>query len=165
VPPRQAWNQDTGRSSPQLPPPLRIPGASSSPRPLRTPTGDRPNYYEDVDARFADPAPATLQPGSAADPAYDDSQSAGARSPAPSEQSAFTSISQRGINPRYQPPAPQPNYGQYPPRRPVNRNDVNILNSNPDFMLPGRGGAPNRGGNGGAGAPNSMVPGGAYPGL
>ncbi|KAK0729684.1 hypothetical protein B0H67DRAFT_5048 [Lasiosphaeris hirsuta] len=67
----------------------------------------------------------------------------GARSPAESERSTFTSISQRGINPRWAPPQPPPgaisNYGgNVIPRRPVNRTADILLDSNPDFELPGR---------------------------
>lgn len=76
-----------------------------------------------------------------------------------SERSTFTSISQRGINPRWNPPPGPPGAFGGPIRRPPpNRNEVNILNSNPDFQLPtGRGGGRGGGGN--------MIPGGAYPGM
>jgi hypothetical protein len=108
---------------------------------------------------------------------YEDIQS-GQRSPAESERSNFTSVSQRGINPRWN---PGPNYGgsgPMPNRRPAPqqaREDM-LLNSNPDFMLPGgggrgRGGA--RGGPRGRGGPQAtgripgqipgMVPNSAYP--
>ncbi|EAQ89933.1 hypothetical protein CHGG_06552 [Chaetomium globosum CBS 148.51] len=83
--------------------------------------------------------------------------SAGSRSPAESERSTFTSISQRGINPRWNPPVPPPpapgSYGvgvggggggnPMVPRRPVNRTDI-LLSSNPDFELPSRGAGPSR---------------------
>lgn len=68
----------------------------------------------------------------------------GARSPAASEASHFTSVSQRGINPQWNPPPPNPAYsgaGYGSVRRP----DA-ILEQNPDFALPGQG----RGGRGGA---------------
>ena len=107
-------------------------------------------YYEDVDPRFAEPAAVPR-----ADPnTYEELTPAGARSPAISEHSTFTSVSQRGVNPRWKPGPGAP--GQQIPRRPVNRNEVNILNSNPDFQLPGGRGA--GGGRGGMGN-------GAYPGL
>jgi hypothetical protein len=159
----------------------------SSPGRRRINSGD--NYFEDVDPRFAEPPPA-LVPGpittgyTAHGPSngnlraggldgnnsYEDIQE-GARSPAESDRSNFTSVSQREVNPRwnggpggYGPPMPN--------RRPVNgpqRNDI-LLNSNPDFQLPGgrggRGGYAGRGGRGQAppmGA--SMVPGSSYPGA
>ncbi|KAI1343340.1 pali-domain-containing protein [Xylariaceae sp. FL0016] len=172
VPPRQAWNQGPGRNSPgiahpsQVPSPLNVgPRAqamdSGTPPPM-PPAANGGDYYEDVDPRFAQAAP-RQQPYVEGAVAYDDPHTgAGSRSPAVSERSAFTSISQRGVNPQWHQPGP--GYGQIPPRRPVNRDDVNILNSNPDFQLPG-----SRGGNspprGGAGAGGGMIPGSAYPGL
>ncbi|CAJ2503943.1 Uu.00g113370.m01.CDS01 [Anthostomella pinea] len=172
VPPRQAWNQGLGRSSPGIPSPgipspLHVP---SRPRELSNgtppPQGDTASagtYYEDVDPRFMEPASRSQQAPLDAPIGYDEPHNAaGARSPAISEQSGFTSISQRGVNPRWNGP-PGQGYGQQiPPRRPVNRNDVNILNSNPDFQLPSNRGpsaTPARGAAGG------MIPGGAYPGI
>lgn len=163
VPPRQAWAQGPEGTSPRMPSPLHLPprGPDSSntppPQPAAAASGA---YYEDVDPRFAEPSasramppPAGLDPGNFEDP-HQGHQ--GARSPAISERSTFTSVSQRGVNPRWNPPAPPGGFGlgQNIPRRPVNRNEVNILNSNPDFQLSAaRGtGAPPRGG-------------GAYPGL
>ncbi|KAI1851921.1 hypothetical protein JX265_008274 [Neoarthrinium moseri] len=133
VPPRQAWNQGPGRNSPRMPSPLQLPSrgaeASSStpsPQPAPAPTG---NYYEDVDPRFTESATRLPLPG--VDPAnFEEPHQAGARSPAVSEKSTFTSVSQRPVNPRWNPP------GGPVPRRPVNRNEVNVLNSNPDFQLP-----------------------------
>ncbi|KAK8877162.1 pH-response regulator protein palI/prr-5 [Apiospora arundinis] len=165
TPPRQAWNQGPGRNSPRMPSPLNVaPKASELPTqtpPPPAPTASDSNYYEDVDPRFTEPPPRALQPGPAPlrdpmrEPSYDDDMhaAAGARSPAPSERSNFTSVSQRGVNPRYQPPG---GYGQVPPpRRPVNQqNEVNVLNNNPDFQL-----GPARKPGGG------MMPGSAYPGL
>ncbi|KAI0149582.1 pali-domain-containing protein [Xylariaceae sp. FL1272] len=161
VPARQAWNQGPGRASPSVPSPLHVP---QRPQELTGPTPPAPgNYYEDVDPRFAEPAPRALQP-----PADDLHLAPGARSPTVSERSGFTSVSQRGVNPRWNPP-PGQGFGQQmmPPRRPVNRNEpgVNILNSNPDFELPTRrppGGAvaPARGG-----AAGGMIPDSAYPGI
>jgi hypothetical protein len=161
VPPRQIWNQGSGRNSPTVPSPLNIPSRaaelpSSTPPPQRQADVDN-NYYEDVDPRFAESSalrPTQRGPGPVPGPAgYEDPHQAGARSPTISERSAFTSVSQRGVNPRWAPP-PGPI-----PRRPVNRNEVNVLNSNPDFQLPNtRGGAsPPRGG--------AMIPGSAYPGI
>lgn len=65
------------------------------------------------------------------------------QSPAFSEQTNFTSISQRPINPRWQPPPGQPPQGRAPLR------NGPLLSGNPDFELPtlshgrsGRGRAP-----------------------
>jgi hypothetical protein len=97
----------------------------------------------------------------------------GQRSPAGSDASHFTSISQRGVNPNWRPP-PGSNGSGPPngrPRAPAH-DDLN-LNANPDFSLPigkrGRGGARGRGQNrGGRGAMNGLPPsglgsGGPYP--
>ncbi|KAG5979520.1 hypothetical protein E4U55_005079 [Claviceps digitariae] len=169
APPRPAWNQNPGGHSP------RTASSAHSYRPSpeqstanMTParTGSRSDYYEDVDPKFE----RTPHPTGHAGPmlhapppelVYEDvhAVNGGARSPAESERSNFTSISQRGINPRWEPQPPMPNQG-IPPRRPVpmkqQRQDV-LLNNNPDFQLPGsRGQAPNRAGPG-------MIPGSAYP--
>ncbi|KAK0669559.1 putative pH-response regulator protein palI/RIM9 [Cercophora samala] len=162
VPPRQAWNQNPVRTPSPLTavstrPPVDLRG---SPGPnLQPPQQQQTNpglvsapreYYEDVDPRFAEPAapsasnssrPRTppLQPLQLAN-SYEEIPQ-GARSPAESERSNFTSISQRGINPRWQPPPEMP---QMIPRRPVGNNNPRpadiLLNSNPDFELPTRGG-------------------------
>lgn len=75
---------------------------------------------------------------------------AGSRSPSESERSNFTSVSQRGVNPRWPGNAPQmpPMGGQGALRggpggyggaqRRPQRNEV-LLESNPDFQLPGMG--------------------------
>lgn len=97
----------------------------------------------------------------------------GARSPAESEgaQSNFTSISQRGINPRW--PGDRGGGGFAPRMPPPPRNDQAILlNSNPDFELPGVGpvgsrGLPGRGVNNGRGMQfprGGLIGGGPYPG-
>lgn len=149
VPPRQAWNQGSGRNSPSVPSPLNV-NRNMEPSPIRgSPTPQPPapsagEYYEDVDPRFAEAPPirkATPPPIQATN-SYEDIPQ-GARSPAESERSTFTSISQRGINPRWNPPPPAVPAGSsfggnVIPRRPVNRNDI-LLNSNPDFELPTRG--------------------------
>ncbi|KIV99505.1 uncharacterized protein PV09_08810 [Verruconis gallopava] len=74
----------------------------------------------------------------------------GQRSPATSDTSHFTSVSQRGINPAWRPGMPPSGRGPPPPRP----SDM-LLNSNPDFSLPGmgptgrgRGGFRGRGGGG-----------------
>lgn len=155
----------------------------SSGRAAELPAGGRPghratpsqggDYYEDVDPRFADPpvaapaasstlTPHALPPSHASD-SYEDVRTMpeGTRSPAESDRSTFTSISQRGINPRWHPPPAMPGgYGNsaVPPRRPVQRNDVSevLLNSNPDFELPRN--SPTRSSGGPA-----MIPGSSYP--
>lgn len=142
-----------------MPPPLRpgfgvggraSPGIGQSPK--------ESSYVEDVDPRFAEPsvvAPPLFRstpppPVLDTDQTYD-SIPEGARSPAESEHSTFTSISQRGINPRW--PGNQPAYHGMgmgiPERRPVPQPPLNnmLLDSNPDFQLPGsraagRGGGP-----------------------
>ncbi|RDA96169.1 hypothetical protein CP533_1653 [Ophiocordyceps camponoti-saundersi (nom. inval.)] len=84
------------------------------------------------------------------------------RSPADSERSGMTSISQRGVNPRWRgraaPPRRPSNAGMVPqglaPQKPLRRPDV--LLDNPDFALGGGNGGARRGGLG-------MTPGSAYP--
>ncbi|EGZ78237.1 pali-domain-containing protein [Neurospora tetrasperma FGSC 2509] len=163
VPPRQAWNQGLGGSAQGLAPPA----ARGPTRPISeaVTASVASDYYEDVDPRFAEPSaaadkrppPISMQPPPASN-SYDDIPNR-ARSPAESENSNFTSISQRGINPRWNSanaPMPPPVAGVYAggggggnvvPRRPVNRSGAGpadgsdlFLNSNPDFQLPGRGG-------------------------
>ncbi|KAG9809630.1 hypothetical protein KCU98_g21791, partial [Aureobasidium melanogenum] len=90
----------------------------------------------------------------------------GALSPAMSDTSNFTSVSQRGVNPNWRPP---PGYGPgsstgLPQQRRNEQNDM-ILGQNPDFMLPGMRGAV-RGGRGrGMPRPNptGLTPPGRYP--
>ena len=65
----------------------------------------------------------------------------GQRSPA-SDHSNMTSISQRGINPNWQPGEQQGRLG-VPPRRPVQQQRDMLLDSNPDFGLPVRTGEMN----------------------
>ncbi|KAL2020228.1 hypothetical protein VTK56DRAFT_8654 [Thermocarpiscus australiensis] len=168
VPPRQAWNQGSGRNSPRMPSPLNAVGrpaelparGSPGPQPPVPATGE---YYEDVDPRFAEPpaihkSPPTPIHTTAAD-SYEDIPQ-GARSPAESERSNFTSISRRGINPRWNPPVPPPlvpgGYGgNVIPRRPVKPSADVLLGSNPDFELPTRGNPPRPAG--------ATTPGSAYP--
>ena len=102
------------------------------------------HYYEDVDPRFASPAdlgpqvPSSLAPGQprqqlAEQSSYEDIQE-GARSPAASDISHFTSVSQRGVNPNWR---PGPNDMMQLPRRPVQQQQDVLLDSNPDFNIPG----------------------------
>jgi hypothetical protein len=162
VPPRAGWNQE-GRNSPRMPSPLHVQNqqqqtvevASS----MALPSTDTNNYYEDVAPRFVGGVPAhqNRQPPPV-EPVYDDPRAAagGARSPAGSERSNFTSISQRGVNPRWNPAPPMPS----PRRQAQQRQDV--LLDNPDFQLRGGPGASGARGPGGAGG--GMIPGSAYPG-
>ncbi|KAK0733702.1 SUR7/PalI family-domain-containing protein [Lasiosphaeria miniovina] len=151
VPPRQAWNQGPGRNSPSAPS-LLNPGSRNGP-----PVPATSEYYEDVDPRFAEPpvAQRPTPPPIHTTSSYEDIPQ-GSRSPAESERSTFTSISQRGVNPRWAPPPVPNNYGgSVIPRRPVNRPADVLLNSNPDFELPARG-SPSR-------TPGNLTAGGAYP--
>jgi hypothetical protein len=153
VPPRAAWNQGAGRESPRQPSPLHI--AKQAPGP---PAPISESYYEDVDPRFAGPSTATPPQPPPIEPIYEDVHALhnGARSPAESEKSNFTSISQRGINPRWNPPPPMPHNA--PQRRQVQKRHDMLLDM-PDFQIPGASGGSQR-----AGGPG-MIPGSAYPPL
>lgn len=180
VPPRAAWNPD-GRNSPRAPSPLVLnrpaelpvsvtpsgpPGSSSSNNNSNNNNNSSNNvnnggtYYEDVDPRFAadtPPSSGNLQPPPI-EPIYEDvhANNPGARSPAESERSNFTSISQRGVNPRWNPNPPPVPYQQGPPtRRPVNQQQQrqDMILDNPDFQLPGSRSKTGPG----------LVPGSAYP--
>lgn len=140
---------------------------NSSPTHARVASGD--SYYEDVDPRFDETAhvPTTVDVPASLHPAYRQPMNAAypvmenphitmtgsnsyenihdmARSPAQSDASHYTSVSQRGINPNWQPPSPQ---GGVARPRPVQRNPPRdmLLAENADFELPGgraRGRAP-----------------------
>lgn len=145
-------------------PPIRAPVASGG-----------STYYEDVDPRFVSETPPVANnqplPPLPIEPIYEDvhAGNAGARSPAESERSTFTSISQRGINPRWNPnpnppPLPyqqgpsQPYHQGPPPRRPVQQQQQqrqDMILDNPDFQMPHNRAARGPG----------MVPGSAYPGM
>ncbi|KAF9772009.1 hypothetical protein IL306_010325 [Fusarium sp. DS 682] len=142
-----------------------LPGRNTPPVTQQPVTTGNSNYYEDVDPRFASDAPPAnnnLQPPPI-EPIYEDihANNAGARSPAESEHSNFTSISQRGINPRWNPNPPPLPYQQGPPhRRPAQQQQQqqqqqrqDMLLDTPDFQLPS-----SRTGRG-----PGMVPGSAYP--
>lgn len=164
----------TVQASPvELPTPIDQPSQGAPPQ-QRAPharynSGD--NYYEDVDPRFAAPEPAPpassplpsslmagpnpssnlqvdrghspthLEPSSS----YEDIQD-GTRSPATSDNSNYTSISQRGVNPAWRPPPSGMGMGMggVPNRRPAQQ-QRDVLLENPDFELPSGG----RGGRGG----------------
>ncbi|CZT04683.1 hypothetical protein WAI453_007742 [Rhynchosporium graminicola] len=187
VPPRQAWAGDGSRSSPLNPNsrPAELPNPGLPAHRRVSSAGD--TYYEDVDPQFSN-EPQPMAPGEAgmasgypqrnvpkqnknlrpiqpinhldSNSSYEDLQS-GARSPAESDRSNFTSVSQRGVNPRWNGGA---GYAPMPTRRPAPQQNDILLNSNPDFSLPGgrgrggvsRGGRPNPG-------PAGMVPSSAYP--
>jgi hypothetical protein len=146
----------------------------------RVSSGGSDLYYEDVNPRFAnDPelhppqqsVPSLLTPGARHPPAplrqvpgpngelipltssYENLQE-GARSPAESETSNFTSVSQRGVNPNWRPQdgGGAFNTGLGPPRRIQQQTQMRrdmMLTNNPDFEIPGLGGAGARGGRGG----------------
>lgn len=158
IPPRQ---QQWGGGPAELPtggrsgPPSRA-GSSKSKR-------QSDGYYEDVAPEFdnqpplpsTSPHPPALVPGHGhlappgagpwSPPPIPDDLADGQRSPAMSTASGFTSISQRGINPRWQEDQPGSRLG--PGRGQVPRQSVGLA-GNPDFELPsmrgrgrGRGGA------------------------
>ncbi|CAK7271541.1 regulator of ime2 [Sporothrix epigloea] len=139
-------------------------------------------YVDDADPRFAEAADENhaLQSHPSLEPIAVDAHSTsyedipqGARSPAESERSTFTSISQRGVNPRWNPPPPNlmPSYGGQGyavSRRPVRDANETLLSSNPDFSLPSGGrrpGGPPRPNHGNAGGSSGMIPGSAYPAM
>lgn len=143
VPSRAQWNPVAGRSSPHVAPLANTqrgptPDFSGTTAPVAG-AKDKGNYYEDVDPRFDQtahtpphhqtppPPPLQLQ-----EVDYEDMRAgaSGTRSPAESEHSNFTSISQRGVNPQWSPQPPMPQ------RRPVQQRHDMILD-NPDFKLPG----------------------------
>ncbi|OAA42720.1 Actin cortical patch SUR7/pH-response regulator PalI [Metarhizium rileyi] len=158
VPPRAAWNQNSGRNSPRA-------ASPAGHNMLPTRSGSLGDYYEDTSPRFDTTPPSEstqghplLHPG---EPLYEDAHAVGsrARSPAESERSNLTSISQRGVNPRWEPHPPMPNQAPAS-RRPLQMKQQrqDMLLNNPDFQLPGsRAPGPNRTGTG-------MIPGSAYPG-
>ncbi|KZF20420.1 pali-domain-containing protein [Xylona heveae TC161] len=140
---------------PASPPPMPV---QDNPQHRRVGSSD--DYYEDVDYRFVEPEaipgghmPSSLMPGyeigptvpvaSQPDPnlaehhSYEDLHE-GARSPAASDISHFTSVSQRPVNPNWHPPPPPPNM-MPPTRKPVQQREDVLLGGNPDFELPSRG--------------------------
>lgn len=179
VPPRAGWsaNPHAGASNARRPSPAQH---------MRSGSGD--NYYEDVEPRFAEGATSGGDSGGAAVPSalmagrstgenpaahtssplhIPNEQPVGEapRSPAVSDishTSHFTSISERPINPRWQPPPPMPSNLRPAPQPRVQ--DM-VLQSNPDFELPvgpGRGGT--RRGRGGFSPPATELHGGGrYP--
>lgn len=162
APDRAGWTQDAPHQS-ALPPPLQPGSETRSNNASPRPTPQEISYIEDVDPRFAEPPKAAppmgrptppitrpTPPPPAIDTDINDTTPEGARSPAESERSNFTSISQRGINPRWPgnnpPPTMMMGFGGVPPRRPVQQKPDILLDTNPDFQLPAkRGGGVGRG--------------------
>lgn len=153
-PPRANWPTATGQTvTPSNPTQAydRLEPTSTSRYP-RSSTGS--NYFEDVDPRFADHGedvlvdtrvPSALLPGPAGEPQLMEPMEdvpEGARSPAASETSHYTSISERPVNPRWRPPPPP--FQQ--------RTDI-LLENNPDFEL-----RPPRAGRGAIGAGGRLLP-------
>lgn len=145
VPPRAGWAQGAAFNE-QSAEPTGGNRASGSNAPsldlAHSASGN--NYYEDVDPRFAEAqepppenarVPSALLPGPVGEskfPESIDDLSPGARSPASSETSHFTSISERPVNPRWRPPP-----------LPAQQQRAVLLENNPDFELGpvrGRGG-------------------------
>ena len=165
MPPRSAWGAG-GRSSPLNPvQPVELPNPTP-PAHNRQSSGDNyfedidPRFADPLPPTTNSLVPSALAPGRVNNNSntnlqpitippviiggldgnnsfnsLEDLQS-GSRSPAESDRSNFTSVSQRGINPRW--PGSNGYGAPMPARRPVpqQRTDL-LLNSNPDFELPG----------------------------
>ena len=85
-------------------------------------------------------SPSYLEPSSSYENIADGGGS-GSRSPAASDASQFTSVSQRGINPNWRPPpSSYQGIGGAPSRRPMGQPRDVLLGGNPDFEIPGAGG-------------------------
>lgn len=167
VPIRAAWDSGPSAPA-ELPSSTSNIGGYPAPRPNRVNSGGSDIYYEDVDPRFAAEAelppllpnehgglPPALAAGPQQQRSYNDESPdslqirpppltnsyedlPGARSPAESETSNFTSVSQRGVNPNW-----RPGYGgdfnNLPPARRPSNTQARLLDANPDFQLPGMG--------------------------
>ncbi|KAI4192142.1 MAG: hypothetical protein LQ346_004459 [Caloplaca aetnensis] len=84
-----------------------------------------------------------LQPSNSYDSIPENTHDTGSRSPAISDGSNYTSISQRGINPAWQPAQDRGlGTGGVPNRKPIGQQRDALLSSNPDFELPIQGGRP-----------------------
>lgn len=167
-----------------------IGGYSGQSRRPRVNSGGSDVYYEDVDPRFAsdpdtmpplpmtqnaqmqdqDRVPPLMAPSqhlqyrpdsvSALPPTNSYEDLPGARSPAESETSNFTSVSQRGVNPNWRPG----NGGEFGSHGPMRRRELQakrdvLLAGNPDFEIPGMGGPGrmNTRGRGGGGMRGGML--------
>lgn len=159
LPPRAAWNQASSTN------PSSRPGAGAAGRRSGLASGPQDvHYYEDLYSPYGALGQADSQPPPPGNPGYGGGPppTGRARSPSESERSNFTSISQRGVNPRWNARGMQgPQYQNAPPRRLAQQQKQrrqDLLLDNPDFQLPG---SRSRGGTHRAGP--GMVPGGAYP--
>ncbi|KAL9616839.1 MAG: hypothetical protein Q9160_008329 [Pyrenula sp. 1 TL-2023] len=158
VPPRLAWARKNAPNNAADPPSPSVYAPQPPPTTHRR-TASSDNYYEDIDPRFREQEdqglPRTLTPGNngngqlpPGEGSFEDIPE-GARSPAASEASHFTSVSQRGVNPNWRPG--QADVDMMPGRKvQQQRRDV-LLGNNPDFEMPassnrGRGGMMGRGG-------------------
>lgn len=158
MPPRLAWARKNSPNNAADPPSPSVYAPQPPPTTHRR-TASSDNYYEDIDPRFREPEdpglPRTLTPGNNGNGQLPPSEGPfedipeGARSPAASEASHFTSVSQRGVNPNWRPG--QADVDMMPGRKvQQQRRDV-LLGNNPDFEMPvsnnrGRGGMMGRGG-------------------
>ncbi|KAI9781203.1 MAG: regulator of ime2 [Peltula sp. TS41687] len=166
----------------ELPTTARSEEHPPNPSPTHARVASSDSYYEDVDPRFdvtahvpttstvdvpASLQPAYRQPMNAAYPvmenphitmtgsnSYENIHDM-ARSPAQSDTSHYTSVSQRGVNPNWQPPSPQG--GVVPPRQVQRPQRDMLLAGNSDFELPG---GPSRGRAPGGNMPNPTGQGG-----
>jgi len=144
---------EPARSNPPPMPPALMPGGYSA-----NTNGSNPSFLSappPANANSSDPnLPRTAS--------YDDLPD-GSRSPAASEASHFTSVSQRPVNPNWRPEmgAPAGQFGPYGQgRRPMRQEDV-ILEANaanPDFAIPGVAGRGRGRGRGGRGRGGAMGP-------
>ncbi|KAL2807681.1 SUR7/PalI family-domain-containing protein [Aspergillus granulosus] len=140
VPPRANWGQQAYQSSePNLP---YQPKQQSQPHHVRSHSGSL--YYEDEDPVYTSRnesavgnprVPSALTPGNSGEPKPKEDGEERPSSPAASEVSHYTSISERPVNPKWRPPP-------MPAQAAQKRRDV-LLENNPDFDLRagmGRGG-------------------------
>ncbi|KAL8645491.1 MAG: hypothetical protein Q9210_006677, partial [Variospora velana] len=119
---------------------------SSAPLPSALTAGLHPQHSQQgimEKAKDSHHSNAYLQPSHSYDSFPDNTHDAGSRSPAISDGSNYTSISQRGINPAWQPPANHAmGAGGVPNRKPMGQQREVLLASNPDFELPIQGSRP-----------------------
>jgi len=139
-----------------LTPGPRMGGQQQQPDPYR---GDYPQQHLHPNSGSGNFHPADSGSSLDRDSSYENIAE-GARSPAGSDASQFTSVSQRGVNPNWRPPPGGPGgmgggYGSGP--NPQRRRDDMILGANPDFALPGSGGRGGRGGYGPRGGRGGMM--------
>ncbi|KAF3923014.1 hypothetical protein ABW20_dc0103807 [Dactylellina cionopaga] len=115
------------------------PGARGEDRPVAPPPRE-PRGNSSVNSSKKTPETINVYPNPSG--SYEELQP-GQRSPAMSTSSHFTSISQRGVNPRWPgdggPPPPHGGQPGNSSRRPPRQPDAIIFANNPDFELPTRG--------------------------